>query len=49
MTKRESRLLAALCLFLGIVLGFLLSPVKSGICVGNSNNRITRGEEKKII
>lgn len=46
MTKRESRLLAAVCLFLGIVLGFLLSPVKSGISIGNSDNRITRGEKE---
>ncbi len=47
MTKRESCLLAAMCLLLGMVLGFLLSPVKSGICIGNSNNRITRGEESR--
>ena len=45
MTKRESRLLAAMCLFLGIVLGFLFSPIKSGICIGNSYNRINRGKE----
>lgn len=45
MTKRESCLLAAVCLLLGIVVGFLISPVKSGICIGNSNNRINRGEE----
>lgn len=45
MRKRESCLLAAVCLLLGIVVGFLISPVKSGICIGNSNNRINSGEE----
>jgi hypothetical protein len=47
MTKRESRLLAAMCLLLGIVMGFLLSPVKSGICIGNSGNQITHGGESR--
>jgi hypothetical protein len=37
MTKKECRLLAFLCLFLGMVLGFLMAPAKAGISCGNNN------------
>lgn len=45
MAKREIRLLAAVCFLFGMVLGLLLSPVKAGVCIGNSYNRINDGEE----
>ncbi|MCI1981696.1 MAG: hypothetical protein LKJ45_00865 [Oscillospiraceae bacterium] len=38
MSKREVRLLALACTFFGIVLGFLLSPIKSGVSVTCGNN-----------
>ena len=38
MLKRENFLLAAACLSFGIVLGFLLSPIKKGITVTCGNN-----------
>ena len=37
MTKKEGRLLAFLCLFLGMVLGFLMAPMKAGVSCGNNN------------
>lgn len=37
MSKRETRLLALACTFIGIVIGFLMSPVKAGISCGNNN------------
>ena len=37
MTKKEGRLLALLCLFLGMVLGFLMAPIKAGVSCGNNN------------
>ena len=30
-------LLSVVCFLLGVVLGFLLSPVKKGIAIGNNN------------
>lgn len=41
MKKKEAHLLAFTTLFLGIVLGFILSPVKKGLCIA-SNNYINR-------
>lgn len=38
MSKREDFLLAAACLSFGMVLGFLLSPVKKGVTVTCGNN-----------
>lgn len=37
MSKRETRLLALACTFIGIVIGFFISPVKAGISCGNNN------------
>ncbi|HCR43001.1 MAG TPA: hypothetical protein DIV41_00325 [Ruminococcaceae bacterium] len=37
MSKRETRLLALACTAVGIVIGFLISPVKRGISCGNNN------------
>jgi len=39
-TKYEAYLLPALCLIVGILVGFLLSPVKSGRISVLSNNTI---------
>lgn len=51
MSKRETRLLALACTFIGIVIGFLLSPIKKGISVtcGNDNTITTekKGREEK--
>jgi len=45
MTNREIKLLAVACTFIGIVLGFLLSPMKTGVFFGNNNNN-TSDKEK---
>jgi hypothetical protein len=39
MTKREITLLAVACTFIGVVVGFLLAPIKKGqiIYCGNHN------------
>jgi hypothetical protein len=52
MNKSESRILALCCLFLGIVIGFLISPIKKGIEIGNNagnttNNYRCKKEETK--
>lgn len=44
MTKREITLLAVACTFIGIVLGFLLAPIKARLSIGN-NNTIKEMEE----
>lgn len=46
MTKKEGRLLALMCLFLGMVLGFLMAPIKAGVSCGN-NNRISQNIERR--
>lgn len=46
MTKKEDRLLAFLCLFLGMVLGFLMAPIKAGVSCGN-NNTISQNMERR--
>lgn len=38
MSKRETRLLAIACTFIGIVVGFLLAPIKAGTSVSCGNN-----------
>jgi hypothetical protein len=55
MTKREIRLLALLCTFIGIVLGFFIAPIKEGqviYCGNNSANNnsadIKNSEPKKL-
>jgi hypothetical protein len=37
MTKKEGRLLALVGLFLGMVLGFLMAPIKAGVSCGNNH------------
>ena len=46
MTKKEGRLMAFLCLFLGMVLGFLMAPIKAGVSCGN-NNTISQNIERR--
>lgn len=43
MSKRETRLLALACTFIGIVIGFLIAPIKAGTTVSCGNNN-TLGE-----
>lgn len=47
MTKKESRLTKLVFLLLGIVAGFLLSPVKKGSYVAIGNDNIQGGSPKK--
>ncbi len=42
MRKSTAILTAAVCFFFGIVLGFLISPIKNGISVGNNSGN-TKG------
>lgn len=37
MSKRETCLLALACTFIGIVVGFMMAPIKAGISCGNNN------------
>lgn len=48
MSKQEARLLALACTFIGIVIGFLIAPIKAGTTVscGNSNT-ITEPSHRK--
>ena len=46
MTKKEGRLLAFLCLFLGMVLGFLMAPIKAGVSFGNNNTVYGHGMQE---
>ena len=46
MKKREIFMLSALTFSMGIVFGFLLSPVKQGFC-NNSDNTINNYYDKK--
>lgn len=51
MKKSEIILTGLLCFFIGIVFGFLLSPIKKGIDIGNdsgntTNNNYGNDEEK---
>ncbi|WP_411676406.1 hypothetical protein [Caproicibacter sp.] len=47
MTKRETRLLALACTFIGIVIGFLLAPIKAGTTVSCGNNNTLEGPDAK--
>ncbi|QAT51051.1 hypothetical protein EQM14_15450 [Caproiciproducens sp. NJN-50] len=38
MSKKEARLLALACTFIGIVVGFLIAPIKAGTTVSCGNN-----------
>ncbi len=44
MSKREISLLAIACTFIGIVIGFLLAPMKAGLTIASNN---TLAETKK--
>lgn len=45
MTNREIRLLAVACTFIGIVVGFLLAPMKAGVFFGNNNNNTSDNDK----
>lgn len=45
MNKREAFFLSAFMLFLGIVIGFLSSPVKHGLSIGNNSGNTYCGED----
>lgn len=38
MSKKEARLLALACTFIGTVIGFLIAPIKAGTTVSCGNN-----------
>lgn len=40
-TKGEKVLLASTCVLLGVVMGFLIAPIKKGIQCGNNNGNTT--------
>lgn len=45
MNKREAFFLSAFMLFLGVVIGFLCSPVKHGLSIGNNSGNNYYGED----
>ena len=46
MHKSTGFLLSAAMLFLGIIIGFVLSPIKSGLSIGNnSGNQYLKSDE----
>ncbi|MBS7007824.1 hypothetical protein [Anaerostipes sp.] len=50
MTKKEAFFFGGFWLWLGVVIGFLLSPVKKGVEIGNNNtcdNNTYAGKEKQ--
>ena len=47
MSKRETRLLALACTFIGIAVGFLISPIKKGMYVTCGNNNTFFQPDKK--
>lgn len=48
MSKSEARLLAIACTFIGIVIGFLIAPIKAGTTVScGNNNTITDSSLRK--
>lgn len=55
MSKREARLLALACTFIGIVIGFMFAPIKKGMSVscGNNNTMVSPEElshtQKRLI
>lgn len=46
MSKLTGFLLSLACLFIGIVAGFMMAPIKKGISIGNNsgNNFVPRNE-----
>lgn len=52
MTKKEAFFFGGFWLWLGVVIGFLLSPIKKGVEIGNNNtcdNNSYEGKKKKRI
>lgn len=50
MKNNEKILLGAACFFGGMVAGFLIAPIKKGICCGNnSDNSVATKEELETI
>ncbi|WP_066890025.1 hypothetical protein [Clostridium nigeriense] len=48
MNDNEKRLLALSCFLGGVVAGFLLAPIKKGICCGNNcGNHVSNAEDLK--
>lgn len=47
MDKKEKVLLGAACFLGGVVLGFLISPIKGGIYCGNHNGNYLKDGEKE--
>lgn len=50
MTKKEAFFFGGFWLWLGVVIGFLLSPIKKGVEIGNNNtcdNNSYEGKKKK--
>ncbi len=45
MCKREICLLSTLMLLLGILLGFLCSPIKHGLNIGNNSGNTNYGKD----
>lgn len=50
MREREAKLLGAACFLGGVVIGFLLSPIKKGMYLGNNcgNSYSGQGETEEI-
>ncbi|ROR25741.1 hypothetical protein EDD66_11098 [Mobilisporobacter senegalensis] len=47
-TRGEKVLLASTCILAGIIVGFLIAPIKKGIQCGNNNGNTTvYGEEER--
>ena len=47
MSKKEARLLAAACLFVGVAIGFLLAPIKAGLTISCGNDNTVEAPGKK--
>lgn len=48
MKDKEKLLLGAACFFGGMVAGFLIAPIKKGICCGNYNGNNVSSEEELL-
>lgn len=50
MDKNEKILLGAACFFAGAVAGFLIAPIKKGVCCGNNNgnNYMSKDDENQV-
>lgn len=46
MDKHKNLLIASNCLFLGIVIGFFLAPIKNGISCGNNSGNTYLSPDK---